>query len=134
MLKMEAPHRFIVIDDDPINNLVCEINIARFNSLAEIKIFSEPEIALLAIEEMYRHTLQNIPAVLFLDINMPTMTGWEFLEEYQKFSPQVHNQITIYMLSSSMETVDKEKAEKNPFVKGFFSKPLSLDALKQYLS
>ncbi|CAN5646885.1 hypothetical protein BH10BAC5_BH10BAC5_22820 [soil metagenome] len=71
------------------------------------------------------------PTVLFLDINMPSMTGWEFLEEFRKFSKTVHKQFTIYMLSSSVDSSDKEKASSNIFVSGYISKPLRQETLRE---
>ena len=55
---------------------------------------------------------------------MPSITGWEFLDQYEKFSEDVKKQISIYILSSSVDPRDKDKAEANKYIKGFISKPL----------
>lgn len=62
---------------------------------------------------------------LFLDINMPTITGWEFLEKFQEFTDSVKNQFNIYMLSSSIDPSDIQRAKLNPLVIDFIEKPLS---------
>ncbi len=128
---MDTVNRFMVLDDDPINNLICKYTIRSFDGEADIKLFTEPEAALEAIKEEYGITDKNIATVLFLDINMPAMTGWEFLDIFKSFSTHIHKQFTIYILSSSVEDRDNEKAEINPFVAGFLSKPLSSDSLGQ---
>ncbi len=67
--------------------------------------------------------------ILFLDINMPRINGWEFLDQYEKFSEEVKMQINIYMPTSSVDRPDKEKAQGNKNVKGFLSKPLDYETI-----
>ena len=61
---------------------------------------------------------------------MPTMSGWEFLDEFLKFNEGVRNQFNIYMLSSSIEDF-KEEAEIYSAIKGFISKPLKMNKLEE---
>lgn len=128
---MKIPRLFIVVDDDPFNNLVCKYTIHKFDSNAEIQLFTDPELALASIKESFPGDDENPDTVLFLDINMPIMSGWEFLEGFEAFNEKIHKQITIYILSSSIDPTDNENAEKNPFVKGYFPKPLSLETLNE---
>lgn len=123
--------QFIVVDDDRTSNLICKHTLRRFFKENLIAIFTEPEDALKAIEEEYIKTDKNASIVLFLDINMPSMSGWEFLEVFKNFNTHIQKQFTIYMLSSSVGCDDAEKAEKNTFVSGFISKPLTLAKLKE---
>jgi two-component system chemotaxis response regulator CheY len=69
--------------------------------------------------------------VLFLDINMPVLTGWDFLAAFEKFSATVKERIKIYMLSSSVDQRDKDRAASNQYVKDYIVKPLSKDRLMQ---
>lgn len=123
---MKLPERFIVVDDDPTNNMICEFTLRRFSSLTNIKTFIDPEVALLFIKETYSAAETNAPTVLFLDINMPVLTGWDFLDIFKDFTTQLKQQFIIYILSSSIDERDKEKAETNPLITGFLSKPLSV--------
>ncbi|SFG23323.1 CheY chemotaxis protein or a CheY-like REC (receiver) domain [Salegentibacter agarivorans] len=122
--------RYMVVDDDPTNNMICEFTIKRFDKDGDIKIFSTPEEALSFIAEEYNVEHSKQPTILFLDVNMPTMSGWEFIDEFLKFEESVKNQFTIYILSSSIEDF-KEKAEIYSAIKGFISKPLKMNNLEE---
>ncbi len=93
----------------------------------DIKTFTVPEEGLVFIENEYMTNLE--PAILFLDINMPTLTGWEFMDRYEKFSEEVKKQISIYILSSSVDQRDKDKAKANQYIKDFISKPLKRETI-----
>lgn len=71
-----------------------------------------------------------LPAVIFLDINMPRMTGWEFVDAYAQFPAALLKKITVIMLSASMDQRDRERADSSPYVNGFVSKPLTPDKMR----
>jgi CheY-like chemotaxis protein len=74
---------------------------------------------------------QNFPAVILLDLNMPVLNGWEFLSSFaQKFAP-IASRTIIFILSSSVDPFEKEKANEHPLVAEFLPKPLSIAALEQ---
>ena len=122
---MEVPKHFIVLDDDRSNNLICEFSVRRFSAAADIKTFLDPEVALQYIRDNYDEKDHDLSTVLFLDINMPILSGWEFLEIFEEFPSKIKNHFRIYMLTSSIDTRDQEKASANILVQGFLSKPLS---------
>ena len=117
---MSTDLKYIIVDDDPFNNTIYSIIIKTALGEVDIKTFTQPEEGLKFIQNKYvqSHT------ILFLDLNMPTLTGWEFLEEYEKFNEELKKQISIYLLTSSIDQRDKDKAKDNVYVKGFISKPL----------
>jgi CheY-like chemotaxis protein len=127
---MEIPEYFIVIDDDSTNNMICEFVLKRAFPQTGIKLFTEPETALEYIKGAHEIN-KSVSTVLFLDINMPSMTGWDFLEVFKDFHEEVLKRFTIYMLSSSVDDRDKEKADLNPFVSGFLSKPLDFESIQK---
>lgn len=122
---MELPKRFIVVDDDRSNNLICEFSLRRFSADTDIKTFLKPEDALEFIREKYVESTETFPTVVFLDINMPVLTGWEFLNIFKEFENKIKQQFQVYLLTSSIDRRDREKAELNPLVQGFLCKPLS---------
>lgn len=119
---MSTDLKYVIVDDDPFNNMICAMVIEDSLGQADTKAFTKPEEGLVYIRENVKS-----PTVLFLDINMPTLTGWEFLEQYRDFSEEVKTQVSIYILSSSLDHRDKAKADRNKYVKGFISKPLEFD-------
>ena len=130
---MIPPQRFIVVDDDRSNNLICKCSLRRFSAETEIKTFLDAEIALQYIKDAYNEDKSEIPTVIFLDINMPAITGWEFLEIFKDFSDSIKKQFVIYMLTSSIDSRDQEKAEQNPLVHGCLSKPLSTKLVSEVM-
>jgi len=120
---------FIVIDDDPINNLLCTKNIKKSVQDAEVITFTEAGLGLDYIKSNF-NTPNSRNAILFLDINMPTMSGWEFMDEFQHVTPEIKDHVSIYILSSSVSEVDKQKAKIHPNVIDYIEKPLLADTLK----
>lgn len=115
--------RFILIDDDPINNFICE-SILRICAVgAPVKAFTNPQLAIDYIRDNYPLT-DGGKTILLLDINMPVLNGWNVLEKLVGVNL---GSFVTYMLTSSIDVKDKEKAELNPMVSGFIEKPLDLE-------
>jgi response regulator RpfG family c-di-GMP phosphodiesterase len=123
------PVRFILIDDDVLNNNLCKLYIRHSLPSVEVVDFTLPERALIYIEKTFRNGNDG-SSVLLLDINMPTMTGWDFLIQLDKLDEKIKSQITIYILSSSLDVRDKEKAQANKYVKGYIEKPIEIPVIK----
>jgi len=119
--------KYILVDDDRLCNEISTMILEDALGEVNIKAFTKPEEALEFIEREYAKNSGH--TILFLDINMPKINGWQFLERYDKFSEQIKLQINIYILSSSIDRADRNKAEANKNVKGFISKPLDIEIL-----
>ena len=115
---------FIVIDDDRINNKLCRMVIQNVVPGTDIQTFFDPNAGLVHMRSVYEREEAN-NAILLLDINMPTLFGWEVLEEFKSFPEAVRRRFRIFMLSSSIDPNDKEIADKNPLVSGYIEKPLT---------
>ena len=129
----QATPRFMVIDDDPINNLICSKFIRNAHPDAQIQTFTEPVRGLDFIASHYMNT-DNVKTVLFLDINMPVLSGWDVLNSFKNFTQITKEQFIIYILSSSIASEDKERAANSPLVKGYIEKPLSLGLIQAILN
>ena len=126
--------RYIVVDDDRMNNLVSKFVIQRHDNQAEIQLFTDPEIALANIFGINSTINDQQQSIILLDINMPMMNGWDFLEQVENQMQTKFNHFRIYMISSSIDLSDKKRAEDHRLLSGFFSKPLNDDHLKLILS
>jgi response regulator RpfG family c-di-GMP phosphodiesterase len=113
---------YIIVDDDPTNNMICNMTLRNALGTVATKTFTDPEEGLQYIRNNFDRNSGK--TVLFLDLNMPTISGWQFLEKYDSFSEEVKLQINIYLLSSSIDRRDWERSKKNKYVKGFLVKPM----------
>ena len=75
----------------------------------------------------------GLPEVIFLDIDMPLMDGFQFLDEFDKMSEYIKNNCSIIMLTSSINPQDLSKAKKSHYVKKYINKPLTQDALEKLM-
>ncbi|MEP6594469.1 MAG: response regulator [Ginsengibacter sp.] len=114
---------FIVIDNDPVNNMLCTLMIKNVAGDAEIQTFNFPVKGFEYITTEYLNNKN--PTVLLLDINMPTWSGWDFLDNFEKLDEKIKRQIKVYMLSSSIDQSDKHRAEADKNVVDYIEKPLS---------
>lgn len=126
---MDTKINCIVVDDDPINNTICQMIISRAAPQADIQTFTIPEEGFAYISKQYLTT--DNPTVLFLDINMPSWSGWDFLDQFEKLDNKIKRKIQIYILSSSVDLNDKKRVEDNKNVVGFIAKPLTKAIFKK---
>jgi len=127
---MNVSTRFIVIDDDEFNNKICTVTLEKIDKDANIKTFLNPVEGFAHIVTEYSRMDHNDNAVLFLDINMPVMNGWEFLERFEGLDPTIKQRLKIYILSSSVDKRDIEKAKSNKNVVHYLIKPLTKETIR----
>jgi len=117
----------IAVDDEPPALEIIESYCQRSENVELLKTFTGTAKAL--------EYLENFPVdLIFLDINMPKMNGFDFLEEYKKLPEAVKKKCIIVMLSSSLLPEDRELAMNNPYVCQFLNKPLTGDKLKDVVN
>jgi CheY-like chemotaxis protein len=116
--------KILQIDDDFINNMANERMLKKMGIQFEVTNFLDPTEALTFLA----NTDQTFDLIL-LDINMPRINGWEFLDRYATFEKK----FPIVMLTSSLDPNDKKRANAAELLSGFFVKPLSKDMMEEIL-
>jgi len=124
--------KFIVVDDDPISNTICKLTLEMVLGNVELDSFTNPLEALNYMSEKCVAPASR-KTILLLDINMPIMSGWEFLERFDTFQENVKTSIDVYILSSSVDPRDKDRSYANKNVRNYLLKPLTVDAIKKVL-
>lgn len=134
MSKFSDTPRFIAIDDDPVNNMICKLTIEMVAGKPEVVTFTNPALGFDYIVNEYASKNDTKDAVLLLDINMPVMSGWEFLERFDNLAADVKKRFKIFILSSSVDERDKQRSYANKNVSAFMVKPLVKDNVVDILS
>lgn len=132
-IYMEDKIDFILVDDDPINNMLSELTISDVFPEAKIIAFTNPKEGLEFLLTSLGPSRGGKP-ILFLDLNMPIMSGWDFLAQFELAEQDVKAQLQINILSSSVDPMDLEKAKQNVHVNDFIEKPLTEEVLISLIS
>lgn len=122
-----------IVDDDDVYKYTINKTI-EINQLAKkVIMFSDGEEAITFFNNHLDKT-NDLPDIILLDLNMPIMDGWQFLEEYIELKPRIGKKITLYMVSSSVDIIDLDKAEKISEISDYIIKPITPDKLKDILN
>lgn len=123
----------LFIDDDPITLMLCKMVISKSLFSKEIVTAKNGEEALLYFNTLIKgntNTQITKPQLIFLDLNMPVMGGWEFLDSFSTSDYSEYNNTKVIILSSTIDPEDLEKSKKYPMVIDFLSKPISKEMLE----
>ena len=122
-----------IIDDDDIYQFTMSMTLETFTGVDKIiALYDGAE----ALDYMLDHLNkeEELPDIIFLDINMPIMDGFQFMEEYIKIKPKVGKKITIYMVSSSVDPKDIERAKKINEISDYIVKPIKESQLETIIT
>jgi CheY-like chemotaxis protein len=124
---------FIIIDDDVINNKLCRRIIERAFPDAVVTDFINAREGLDCIVERYsKQTDEKV--IVLLDISMPVMNAWEFLDEFDKLSQSIKDRVKVHILSSSINKNDMMRAQTNTNVEYYLIKPLTKESIRLIVS
>lgn len=125
---IKACNRLIFIDDDPLSNGLNRIIAKRATPGFLVETFENPALGIEFITQFHPST-ELIQGIIFLDINMPGLNGWMVLNNLATFFEKDNFPFIIYMLSSSIDKKDIEKANDHDLVRGYLYKPLLIETL-----
>lgn len=122
--------RFLSIDDDEIFNFLNQRILELSGTLGKLQSFTSARKALDFLNENTAHPDQW-PEIILLDIRMPGMDGFEFLDQFQQLPAALMKKVKVFMLTSSIDERDRSRATTYPCVLGYYSKPLSEAVFKK---
>ncbi len=130
--------KILCVDDDPITLMLCKKVVERVDFAKEIITANNGEEAIIYFDNLFEERKFNnsivYPKLVLLDLNMPVMDGWEFLESYMnKYYQDIFISTRFIVLSSSIDPYDINRAKTYPVI-GFLSKPITKEMLENLKS
>ena len=126
--------KILCVDDDPITLMLCKKVIEKASFAKKIDSATNGEQALSYFEDwIKKHSSpinEDYPKLIFLDLNMPVMGGWEFLDNFSTLNYKIVEKIKVIVLSSTIDPADINKAKSYSMVIDFLSKPISKEMLE----
>ncbi|ADV50898.1 response regulator receiver protein [Cellulophaga algicola DSM 14237] len=126
---MSNPINICIVDDDNIYQYTIVKTIKSLDFASKIITFSDGEEALNFVLKNLNDKIE-LPDIILLDINMPIMDGFQFMEEFVKIKPKLGKKIVIYMVSSSVDPKDIERTKKISAISDYIIKPIEIEKLK----
>ncbi len=128
----------LLIDDDEPTNFISNLVLEEANCTSNIQIMQSAKKALdylaIPVDASKEQTSHPYPELIFLDVNMPAMNGWEFLDHYSQLKQNGHKKPIIIMLTTSINPDDQLKAEKISLIDGFENKPLTSNMIEKVMA
>ena len=125
--------RILLVDDDEITNFLSKEVLQLHFAEAEIITVTNGEEALEFLADQLKGE-SALPQIMLLDINMPLMNGWEFLEKLEEGNQQEYSSINIFMYTSSVYFEDLNKAKRNRLLKNILTKPLNDEGIQEMIA
>ncbi|HEX7756504.1 MAG TPA: response regulator [Niabella sp.] len=131
---MKTGKEIFIVDDDSIHRLLMSKLFARQGKEYKLDFFENGQKALTALESAIASPSHTIPDIILLDIEMPVMNGWQFMNEYQLLPPEIKDRISVYMVSSSFTDEDQERVKSYPEIVDYIVKPLRIEKIVELMS
>ncbi len=120
-----------LVDDDHIYQFTAKKTLESMGLSGRVSTFTDGEQAITFIKQHISDP-EDLPDIIFLDINMPIMDGWQFVEEYQKLS--FCKKIALYMVSSSVDETDMKRSKDYRVIDDYIIKPVGRSRFEELLS
>lgn len=124
----QSLNRVMLIDDEEADNFLHKKIILRSKLVEDVCVFEKAQDAL-----QFLSANDELPDLIFLDINMPDLDGWEFLERYKALGLTDKENIQIVILSTSLNPEDRSRAIAHPNVTAFEEKPHSIEGIEDLI-
>ncbi|MDD3877973.1 MAG: response regulator [Bacteroidales bacterium] len=121
---MKTSKNLLLVDDDQIFVYLTKRTIKETKLTVKIEVFENGKDAI----EFLKKVADNkdlLPQIIFLDLAMPILDGWGFLEEFSELEQKLKSKVTLYVLSSSFSAQDQQRVKKYSFVSDYFVKPIT---------
>jgi len=125
---MTIKNKILIVDDNPIDHMITKY-ILKHNFAIEDVMVIESAAAALSHLESNQNNLAELPELIILDLDMPHLNGFDFMEHYSTFSEELKNTCKVVVLTGSDVTADLKKIKANIYVSELINKPLNKDAL-----
>jgi CheY-like chemotaxis protein len=122
-----------LIDDDPVFVYLTKKIICSINGGCNIREFADGELAIDQLKEI-RGEATLLPDIIFVDLSMPVMDGWEFLNEYDRLWPSLSKPIDLFIVSSSISPQEVERSKSYRAVTDFLIKPVAKGKIAEIMS
>lgn len=129
--KNSSSPTIFVIDDDEINNVIVSTYIKRYHITDSYHVFDS---AIKALNYIKENGEDVVPEIIILDVKMPDMDGFEFLDEYEPLAKSYNKKTSVYMLSSSVRMNDKERSFQYDSVVDYIEKPMTLPQIRRIIN
>ncbi len=130
-MELRPIKKVIIIDDDPTSIFVSEKILKKFPDIETVQSYLNPLKAYSDIEQLINSDVSHmLPDLIFVDLNMPVMDGWNFIEKLNQLDPEKVSKIKINVLTSSESITDIEKAKAVQNIEAYVQKPLNIDKVK----
>ena len=130
---MNRYRNLTLVDDDELFVYLTKRSIKQIDEVAQVKIFKNGLEAIKFIQSN-KDQIDQLPELILLDLSMPIMDGWQFLDAFSNLNLNLPYKIIIYIVSSSISPHDIERAKKINEVSDYIVKPIGKDKLMEILS
>ena len=129
---MAIRNKIMIVDDNPIDHMITKYILKHNFAVEDVTVMESAEAALFFLTER-QHNITELPELIILDLDMPGVNGFGFLERFSRLNKQLIKKCNVVVLTGSDVTADLEKIKANQFVTELISKPLSRNALSELI-
>lgn len=121
--------RLIVLDDNQIELFIIKKMLMKYK-VFEDTLYSSDGKNILKYLEVNKYKQNSLPELIFIDLDMPKLSGWHFLDRLKSLYPELRKPIWVYIITSSIDPRDIKRSDNYPFVKSYLIKPLTKEVIE----